>query len=141
MKLTNILVVAIIGAAGYQAWHRHKAAAEEVDNTPSAGAFVSVEMPDGAQRNKVVILAPLNCPSDAAKRADALSARLTEMGIPNERSNTYALHYNTTSAETQVRIRHTQDVLGGKIPAVFVNGLGKDNPSADEVVAVYRSSQ
>jgi hypothetical protein len=98
-------------------------------------------MPEGLQRNKVLILAPLNCPSSGAKRADALADRLTQMGIPYERGNSYLLHTSAMTTEQQFRLKHTTDVLGGEVPAVFVNGMGKSNPSADEVAAVYRSTQ
>lgn len=141
MKLTHALVLAAAAGLAYKAWHNHRAGAQSADDAPSPGSFVTVEMPDGAPRNRVLILAPQNCPSSAAKRADALASRLTQMGIPNDRSDTYSLRYGAVTAEQQVRIKHTQEVLGGSIPAVFVNGMGKGNPSADEVADVFRSSQ
>jgi hypothetical protein len=30
------------------------------------------------------------------------------------------------------------DVLKGEIPAVFINGMGKSNPTAEEVAAEYQ---
>jgi hypothetical protein len=48
---------------------------------------------------------------------------------------------NKASAEERARIEHTVAVLNGDIPAVFVNGMGKSNPSAEEVAEVYRRTQ
>jgi len=35
-------------------------------------------------------------------------------------------------------MKRTQAVLAGEIPAVFINGMGKSNPTADEAAAEYQ---
>jgi hypothetical protein len=140
MRVLKLL--AIIGATGFAVhlWqgHTHRpvnfgiAAAE-----PSPNGFVATAMPEGAQANTVLILAPVNCPSKAAQRADALSRKLTEMSIPNKRGNSFSLKINNPTREQQAGMKRAGNVLGGEIPAVFINGMGKSNPSAEEVAAEY----
>jgi len=48
----------------------------------SENGFVPVEMPDGAARNAVLVLAPRNCPSEQARRTEALVGDLERAGIP-----------------------------------------------------------
>ncbi len=43
------------------------------------------------------------------------------------------------SAEQQAQLQRTVAVLNGGIPAVFFNGMGKANPTLDEVVAQVRA--
>lgn len=104
----------------------------------SVNGFVSAAMPDGVGENTVVILAPVNCPSDAAQRADALAAELTRMGIPNVRSSSYAANINDPTPAQEKSLKLAVEVLNGPIPAVFLNGKAKANPLLSEVVAEYR---
>jgi hypothetical protein len=139
MKVVKALMILAAAGYSYHAWQQHNHARELAgDFRYSSGNFRSVAMPDGAERNRVLILAPLNCPSTAAKRADALAAKLDQMGIPNTRSNTFHLHYDTRSADERAAAQHASEVLGGEIPAVFINGMGKANPSPDEVAEIFR---
>lgn len=50
------------------------------DNSYSRG-FVTIPMPDGLPSESIVIFAPKNCPSDAARRAKRLAEFLEEKGI------------------------------------------------------------
>jgi hypothetical protein len=137
--LVKLLLVLCVAVGVHHFWAKHQA----VMSTPMAyqaspGEFVHTAMPGGAKPNTVLILAPLNCPSLAAKRADSLAQRLTRMGIPNSRGNSFSLRVNNPSAEAQAEMKRAADVLQGEIPAVFINGMGKANPSAEEVATVYR---
>lgn len=71
------------------------------------------------------------------QRADALSERLNRLGIPNVRSASYSVNRNDPSAEQKAGLDRAVGVLNGEIPAVFVNGMAKANPSAEEVAAEY----
>lgn len=104
----------------------------------SLGGFASVLMPSGAKPNTVLILAPKNCSSAAAQRADAMATQLTELGIPNQRSSRVTLSVTNFSEQEMVAMKTTEAVLRGEIPAVFVSGMGKANPGIDEVIAEYR---
>ena len=93
-------------------------------------------MPDGAARDSVLILAPLNCPREGARRADALTQRLHELGIPAVRSNHYSIARVTPDNAPNVN-RAAEVLKSNVIPVVFVNGRAKANPTSDEVVAEY----
>ncbi|WP_242100256.1 hypothetical protein [Stutzerimonas stutzeri] len=96
-------------------------------------------MPGGARSGVVMVFAPVNCPSDAARRADELAAGLTRMGIAVQRSSHFSTETTNPSAEQQAQLQRTVAVLNGGIPAVFFNGMGKANPTLDEVVAQVRA--
>jgi len=116
-------------------WHAHQHAVAERDlqEMSDGEGFVPVQMPDNASPDRVLILAPVNCPSDVAKRADALAQFLSDKGIPNVRSAVYSLH------------RVTPDMIAGiqraqslRPPVVLINGRGKSDPTGEEVLDEYR---
>jgi hypothetical protein len=117
-------------------WHAHQHAvlARELETISDGKGFIPVQMPDNAPPDKVVILAPEHCSSDVAKRADALAQFLTDQGIPNVRSSTYMISRVTPEMMPGIERAHSLDP-----PVVLVNGRGKSNPSAEEVVGEYRS--
>lgn len=126
---------AVAGAAHHQ-WAGHdlsRATAAMADGN----GFVPAQMPDGAAPDSVLILAPVNCPHEGARRADALAQRLQQLGIPAVRSNHYSVARitpdNAPSVNRAVEVLRTE-----MVPVVFVNGRAKANPTSDEVVAEYR---
>ena len=132
----------VIGAIGFALhwWRDHGASSLAADET-SPNGFVSVVMPDGVPQDSVTIIAPVNCPSDAALRADALASRLTQLGIPNTRTSSYSSSISAPTSEQNAEIQRAVSVLNGEIPAVFVNGKGKANPTAAEVAAEYQRTK
>jgi hypothetical protein len=137
----TVKLLLIVCALGF-AFHWWNGRGDGLANAPtSPNGFVSVVMPDGAEANTVVILAPVDCPSDAAQRADALSRELTRLGIRNVRSNSFSANIADPNAKQQAGIERAFAVLNGQIPAVFVNGMGKANPTAAEVVSEYRGKR
>ena len=133
------LLIGLIAIGGVvRVWHSHERAvsARELAAIADRNGFVPVQMPDGAARDTVLILGPLNCPSAGAKRAEALAARLTALGIANMRTNQYAI--SAPTRDMQSGIQHAAVVMNGEIPAVMINGRGKANPSADEVATEFR---
>ncbi|MCU7934942.1 MAG: hypothetical protein KZQ99_08690 [Candidatus Thiodiazotropha sp. (ex Dulcina madagascariensis)] len=137
--LRILLLLAMIGLA-LHLWKGFEAS-KSVALPNSPNGFVSVLMPSGAKSNTVLILAPKNCPSDAAQRAVALAARLTELGIPNQRSSNVTLMVTNPTEEQKAAMERSDEILKGEIPAVFINGVGKANPTVKEVVAEYRRTQ
>jgi hypothetical protein len=135
-----LIAVAVIGLSVHL-WHVHQrnALAREMDAFEDSNGFVPVQMPNGAPRDTVVILAPVNCPSDGAQRADALARRLSALGIPNVRSNQYRA--SGVNLENRSNLERAVAVLKGDVPAVFINGKGKSNPTADEVTDEYRDDR
>jgi len=133
-------VVALVAAIAL-AIHWWRGRSENIGGAAKTpNGFVSVIMPEGARRNAVIIFAPLNCPSDAAQRADALADELTSRGIPNVRSNRYDAAVTNPTADQEANIQRTQDVINGGVPAVFINGRAKANPTLKEVIAEYGGS-
>ncbi|MFZ1905336.1 MAG: hypothetical protein WAU56_08090 [Steroidobacteraceae bacterium] len=137
--LKALVIAAVVLAGGAHVWQSHQraAAARELQALADSNGFVPVQMPDGTPRDTVLILAPLNCPSAAAKRAEALAARLSKMGIPNVRRNNYSIS-NPTPDEL-AGIKRAYALSGGEIPVVMINGRAKDNPTADEIATEYRN--
>jgi hypothetical protein len=137
--LVKLLLVACVAVGAHHFWAKYQSAkTAPMTYQASPGEFIHTAMPPDAKPNTVLILAPLNCPSMAAKRADSLAQQLTRMGIPNSRGNHFSLRVNNPSPEVQADMKRAGEVLQGEIPAVFINGMGKSNPSAEEVAAVYR---
>lgn len=136
-----LLVIGLIGF-GIHWWNGRQAdiAATEVAAAEAAspGGFIPAAMPDGTPANAVVILAPLHCSSEEAQRADSLAAELQGRRIPVVRSSQYSASSNGSDAAGQANIKRAVSVLNGQVPAVFVKGMAKSNPSADEVVAEYQ---
>jgi hypothetical protein len=137
--LKAIVIGGVVLAGGAHFWqsHQHAVAARELAALADSNGFVPVQMPDGVPRDTVLILAPVNCPSDAAKRADTLATRLRAMGIPNVRRNTYSIARVTR--DELPGIQHAAALRDqGEIPLVMINGRGKGNPTVDEVATEYR---
>ena len=103
----------------------------------SVNGFIEVVMPDNAKEDIVIIFAPPNCPREAGQRARALNERLTQLDIPNVMSSSYSLRFNESSEAFQAKLKRTAAIMEGEIPAVLINGMGKSNPTAEEVAAEY----
>jgi hypothetical protein len=141
MSLGKWLLIAALLAAAPQLWKMHERSVVERRLLPmeDTNGFVPVQTPAGTAPNAVLILAALNCPSAAAKRADTMAKQLSDMHIPNNRANSYSLAI--TSREQVPLLQQTSMVLSGEIPVVIVNGRAKANPTVDEVTSEYRRSQ
>jgi hypothetical protein len=137
--LKSLLIAAAVLAVGARVWQSHESAVNdrELQALADGNGFVPVEMPDGAPRDTVLILAPLNCPSVGAKRAEALAGRLRELGIPNIRTSQYAVAGLTP--DRRAGVDHAVAIMKGQVPAVMINGRAKANPTADEVAGEFRN--
>lgn len=138
MNLLKLILLAAVVGAGFHYWKKHDAQtdAAALAATASANGFVAIPLPDGMPSRGVVIFAPANCPSDAAKRADALASHLSARGIPHSRSQS-ADFSNLSDAASANRV---MAVMNGDVPIVFVNGKARANPSPEQVVSEYRGS-
>lgn len=137
MSIVRVLILLGAAGLGWHVWQERRAGEQlAAARSPTTG-FVSTAMPSAARTNVVLILAPVNCPSEAAQRADALASELTRRGIPNQRGDSFSLSMNDPSAEERAAGERAVAVLNGEIPAVFINGMGKANPTADEVAAEF----
>ncbi len=100
--------------------------------------FVSVVMPGEWDPNTVWVLAPVNCPSDAALRAEHLVLALKSEGIPAAQVNHVMVQVTDADDATTAALQRLDRILKGAVPAVLVNGMGKANPTADEVIREFR---
>ncbi|SOD51613.1 glutaredoxin [Pseudoxanthomonas wuyuanensis] len=108
---------------------------EKVKGSDSTG-FASIPTPDGVSSRGIVIFAPRNCPSDAARRTEVLVQHLSSKGIRYSRTDS-ANYDNLASAEEASRV---MSVMNGPIPVVYVNGKAKANPTPEEVEAEHSRS-
>jgi len=98
-------------------------------------------MPAGAVPNTVIVFAPINCPREGAQRARAMVKKLNDLGIANVLADHYGAQVFEPNPETEAAFKRLNVVMTGEIPIVLINGMGKANPTADEVVAEFRRTQ
>lgn len=131
-----LLLVAGLGG-GYQWWSGRSAdSSKPIDGSPNG--FVPVQMPDGGPRNTVLILAPPNCPSEQAQRAEALASELNRQGIPVTKGDTMSFDINNPTGEQIAGVDRAVAVFNQGAPAVFINGMAMSNPSPAQAIAEYR---
>jgi hypothetical protein len=153
MNVIKIGTVLAIAALGILVWREYgpkggvEALAGQVSDKVAASApdgggnsshgFVDMPLPDGQSGSDVVIFAPVNCPSDAAQRAEALARHLSAQGVPYVRSQ----DANFGNLSSQEEANRVMAVMEGGIPVVFVRTRAKANPSPEDVVAEYRAGK
>lgn len=137
MRILLILMLACGLYGAHQWWQTRDAARAAAFDAPT---FVAVEMPGGVQRNTVLVLAPPNCPSEQARRTEALIRDLGRAGIPVVRDSGFAFDVEDPTDEQMQGIDRAVAVFKRGAPAVFVNGLAMSNPSAEQTIAAYRAS-
>lgn len=137
--LRLIFVLAVI-AAGVQFWHS-RSEEKALRALTSAAGFVPVPMPEGAARNTVIVFAPINCPREGAQRAREMAQKLNDRGIANVMSDHYGAQAFEPNPEVLAAYERLNAVMTGEIPIVLINGMGKANPTIEDVVAEFRSTQ
>lgn len=137
MRPLLILMLLCAAFGAHQLWQKREAARAAAFDTTT---FVPVQMPSGMQRNTVFVLAPPNCPSDQAKRAEALIRELGNAGIPVKRESGIAFDIENPTDEQMRDIDRAIAVFKRGAPVVYVNGLAMSNPSTEQTIAAYRGS-
>ena len=128
-----VLVVALAGA-GVHAWRAHQETRTLEAGKTQAG-FIPVPMPDGAKPDTVLVFAPANCPREGAQRARALVRNLTEHRVASVLTDHYAAQTFQPSPEANASFKRLNAVMTGDLPIVLVNGMGKANPTLEEVLS------
>lgn len=136
-----LLTIVIIGLAykGYLYWEERQQMQQfnqAAANSPYG--FVSVLPASVDQPRQVLVLAPANCPSDQARRAEQLVAELNRHGIPAKREQSISFHTGTPDNNTKQLIRNTQQVLSSEGPPIIIGRTGKAAASLDEIIGQYR---
>lgn len=100
------------------------------------GEFVRVGVPvEGMENPNTVLVVGPNCNRPEGIRAKELADKLTELNIPNRRTDT--ISYNSESSEIPDTAM-LNEVMNGDAPKVFINGKAKANPNVEEVVVEYK---
>lgn len=142
MRLLAFVLFACALYGAWDWWHeRGPGAAAATAAMTSANGFVPVEMPGGVPRNAVLVLAPRNCPSDQARRTEALVAALGHAGVPVVRGDGFSFDVADPTREQMQAMDRTVEVFKRGAPAVYVNGMGMSNPTAAQAIAEYRAAR
>ena len=137
MRLLKILVVLACLFGAYRWWDGQQRSSA-LEALVSQDGFVPVEMPMGAPAHAVLVLSPPNCPSEEAKRAEALVQALTDQGIPVKQDSAKSFEITNPTDAQKAGVERAVAVFNRGAPAVFVNGMGMSNPTAAQTIAVYR---
>src|SRR5690349_977606 len=133
MSLINIIIViCAIAYGGYAYLHKNRdqGNGETVATASNASSFVALPPADGHEAGAVVVIAPIGCTREEARRAEQLAADLGRNGVRVQRTN--RISFTGFDPAEAGRI---ESVLNGGVPIVFVNGKGKANPTFNEVMA------
>ena len=140
MRLLKILIVLACLFGAYR-WWDGKERSRELEAIASQNGFVPVEMPMGAPAHTVLVLSPPNCPSEEAKRAEALVRALTDQGVPVKQDSAMSFEITNPTDEQEAGVERAVAVFNSGAPAVFVNGMGMSNPTAAQTIAEYRKTR
>ena len=147
MRLLKNIGIVILAIGVFMLWgrFRHRAAAEgaaagsaeEPAVQASPYGFAPLPAPFVGPSDKLLILAPPNCPSREGQRADELVRLLNADGIPCSRSGSASV--SASREVTKEEIARVNKVMMGEGPVVFINGRAKNNPELSDVEGEYRS--
>jgi hypothetical protein len=104
----------------------------------SSYGFAPLPEPFVGPTDRLVILAPPNCPSEQGRRADELVNQLTADGIPCSRAA--GANIRADRDATKDELDRLNSVMLGELPLVFINGRAKNNPDLADVEGEYRST-
>ena len=139
MRLLTVIVL-LAGLAGAYRWWDGDSN-RNVDEITNENGFVPVQMPDGAPEHSVLVLAPPNCPSDEAQRAEALVRDLTRQGIPVTKGRSISFGTMNPTAEQRAAVERAVAVFNEGAPAVYINGMAMSNPTAAQAAAEYHRTE
>ena len=111
--------------------------ADDVRSDPNI-SFVPMPTPAGHSASSVVVFAPAHCTKAEGQRADQMMRQLQANSIPASRASSANF---STDGMTPEGMQNLNSVMAGALPAVFVNGSGKANPSVEEVIAQYKRTK
>ena len=124
--------------AGYQ-WHKSKQEkklfVQDIKSRTDQYGFLDISVNLTGSKG-IVIVAPVNCPSQQAKIADYLVTELNKQNIPATRTNGYNFSQNLNNMserEINQMVKRIEYVRTMAPPQVFVNGKIKSNPSIEDI--------
>lgn len=142
MRLIKLMILIGIAGYGYQWWQKsHSPGSGDSVAGDSPNGFVRVAMPGNVPHNTILILTPENCPLEAAQQSEALAQQLSQAGVAVMRSSSFNLSIDNPTEADRQNVQRTTEVFNAGPPAVFLNGMGKSKPTADEVLAEFRRTR
>jgi hypothetical protein len=140
MNLVRALILICFAAGSYAYWKHHHPSPRQLaaQGQTAPGEFVSLPPVEGQRPRTVFVVAAENCPHEDAQRADRLAEALAQKGIPVERS--HRVEFQFTSQPDAATVESIKKIMNGPLPAVFVNGRAKSNPSPEEVDVEFRQA-
>jgi len=117
--------------------------ASEPRNRPASRAgFVDAFQLDGINPWEMTVLMPCGCPLAAGQRGRALVEKLKAANIPVTASSEARCTVKANSqAELDEKMGLMNRVMNGETPIVFFKGRAKNNPSFEDVLLEYQTSQ
>ena len=148
MRLLKNIGIVVLAIGVFVLWgkFRHRANSEGGASASAAEpavqaspyGFAPLPAPFVGPSDRLLILAPPNCPSREGRRADELVRLLNADGIPCSRSGSASV--SASREVTNEERARVDKVMMGEGPVVFVNGKAKNNPELSDVEGEYRSS-
>jgi hypothetical protein len=151
--MKKVFLLICVGVCVYQVftyWQERKArkayldfVASEPKNRPGSRAgFIEAVEPDGVNPLEMTVFMPVGCPLEAGQRGRALIDKMKHAKIPVTASSSARVSVQARSkAEFDVKMQLVNKVMGGEVPIVFFKGRAKNNPSFDDVLLEYQTSQ
>lgn len=94
--------------------------------------------------DRVIIYAPINCPSTTAQKADYLANELKRLKIPYSRINRFTTSADAgqiTKEQWQAFSKKINELLNQSGPKVFIKGKLKADPTLDEIISEYDATK
>ncbi|MFT3867463.1 MAG: hypothetical protein QM715_03085 [Nibricoccus sp.] len=133
MKIALLILVACLIGMSYHCQQKVHARKVVANAKPDACGFIPLPPPNDDDPHKVIIWSPLNCPSEAGRKSDALAEALKKAGIPCVQIA--QVSFPGMNSDQLVII---DKVFTWENPIVFVNMRVKSRPTIDETIAEYR---
>lgn len=139
MNVARVILIAGALGTGVHYWNKHESslALASVMASADENGFIDLPPAQGQRPDTVYVVAAVNCPHEAAQRADQLAKDLGEQGIPVIRTNNVSF---SGVGLDQAAVKRLNIVMNGPLPIVFFHGRAKSAPTTDDVKAEFRSS-
>jgi hypothetical protein len=151
--MKRLFLILCVGAGAYHVYgylEERKAlqaynafvASEPKNRPPSRAGFVDAFELDGINPLVMTVLMPCGCPLEAGQRGRALVDKMRRANIPEVASSDARVSVKANSrAELDAKMDLMNKVMNGETPIVFYRGRAKNNPSFEDVMLEYQTSQ
>ena len=140
MSLARILLAVGAVAVGTHYAHQHSSSYGSAAIIPGSdqNGFIALPPAQGQDRDTVYVVAAVNCPHEAAQRADRLAKDLGDKGIPVVRTSNVSF---AAGSMDQSMVKRMNTVMTGALPIVFVRGKARPGAVLADVEAEYQNKE